>query len=239
MTFGKPVTLAELGKMIRSKGPAGLDLGETERSLSAGRPLPGRYAKLIRELTRASGRLDAGHDSLDAAVEQLAAVITFLHEDSAVSLRGGITRPLTLLVAAIYDVSKGGRPPLIFARDRVANRPGATAFDTARGQLAAVLDELVCAGMRVGKAADWLAKECRGITWPGGRAINAATLQQWRTVVRHGKAPADVAKMFDWVKEYERKRASASGHQTVEDAQRRCKILLCSLQRIFPINPPT
>ena len=33
-------------------------------------------------------------------------------------------------------------------------------------------------------------------------------------------------KMFDWVKEYERKRASASGHQTVEDAQRRCKILL-------------
>lgn len=203
-------------------------------------PTPERYSRLIRRLARASRRLDDGDDELKTAATALVATISFLHEDGAV-LRGGVTRPLTLLATAVHDAVMGGRPPLIFARQRAQNRPAGTAFDNARGQIAAALSALVCAGVQTGKAASWLADELavHGITHPDGKPINGSTLRRWREDVRQDKTSDVIARMYDRVMQQASKRTAPSDIPARENAQRWCRALVRSLGAIFPKSPPS
>ena len=152
-------------------------------------PTPERYSKLIQSLARASGRLDGGDNRVKVAEASLAAVVAFLHEDRAVLL-GGIARPLLLVQAALDNAAKGGRPALFLGRQKAQNRPGGVAFDVARGQLAALLDVLICRDLRTGQAADWLAAQLADrVIEHESKPITSHMLRKWREEVRQGIAP--------------------------------------------------
>jgi hypothetical protein len=79
-----------------------------------GRPSTARYEALIRELLVSQFNLERGnHDALAIRSYALACVIN-------------ITNPLSVILNALHDCRRGGRPPLFFDRPKItwtADRP--------------------------------------------------------------------------------------------------------------------
>jgi hypothetical protein len=128
-------------------------------------------------------------DPLATVTFALLAVVEFLNADEAV-LDAGITNPLSVIANALHDCRRGGRPPLLFDRQKGAGRPTDQAFDAVKAATAMGVEVLMSLSVKRGEAGKYVAGEARklGFRRPDGREVTGRTVLGWRDEIEISKS---------------------------------------------------
>ncbi|HQT80514.1 MAG TPA: hypothetical protein PLD10_26030 [Rhodopila sp.] len=153
------------------------------------RPSTGRYEKLIRELAISQFNLDSGkHDQLAIIVYALNAVIDFINSDP-LAFSTGVSNPLSMILNALHDIRRGGRPGLLFERPRSPGRPTDQAFDAIKAA-AAMGVEVLLQFMKRAEAGSYVALQAKqlGLRRPDRKQITAGAILSWRDEIEVSKS---------------------------------------------------
>ena len=190
------------------------------------RPSTQRYRMLISQLADSHDRLKQGNDPLEEAVASIRAILRFVGSDPALKRQPPIA-PLANLHAALVDVSRGARPPLLQPAPRVESdksptKPTNLFRDEMRALLAGALDFLMrYAGEQRLAAAEWLAAECgkQEILDDKGHSISARQIAKWRDNAKGRIAPEATLRTYDLLVSRHAEKTSAGLYRTPADAR--------------------
>ncbi len=175
-----------------------------ERGLGARvrRPSTVRYETLIRELLVSQFNLENGnHDTLALGSYALACVIEFLNADETV-MDTGITNPLSVILNALHDCRRGGRPPLLFNRPRSSGRPTDQTFDAVKAAAAMGIEVLLSVRVKREEAGRYVAGEARklGLRRPDQKQISGRAVLGWHERIETAESEIG-AEVFKQLKE--------------------------------------
>ena len=166
------------------------------------RPSTARYEALIRELSVSQFNLENGnHDALALGSYALACVIEFLNADATV-MDAGITNPLSVILNALHDCRRGGRPPLLFNRPRASGRPTDQTFDAVKAAAAMGIEVLLSVRVKRVEAGQYVAGEARklGLRRPDGKEISGRAVLGWHERIETSESEVG-AEVFKQLKE--------------------------------------
>jgi hypothetical protein len=125
-----------------------------------------------------------------AAIFQLSAIVKFFEADIQTK---GLTTPLCVLLSALWDLHKGGKPAKILVPQKLSHRQrDDIVLRTVKVVAAVIMDQLhEHAKLRRSDAAKEVAKVFSeyGLKNFQGRAISATTITKWRDQAKEAKDP--------------------------------------------------
>jgi hypothetical protein len=154
------------------------------------RPSLARYEKLLDDLARTEQGLQAGNGHpLPIGGYALAAVIEFLQADEVVA-SAGLTTSLSLILNALNDCRRGGRPAILFRQSKKAGRPTDQSFDAVKAAFTIAIDILVSAKVSRTEAGKYVATCARqlGLHQPNGSKITGEAALRWRDDIETSKS---------------------------------------------------
>jgi hypothetical protein len=125
--------------------------------------------------------LESGdQDALAVGSYALASVIEFLHADPTV-MNAGIANPLSVILNALHDCRRGGRPPLFFNRPKSPGRPTHQSFDAVKGAAAMGVEVLLAVKVKREEAGRFVAREAKKLRLrrPDGKEISGRAVLGW------------------------------------------------------------
>lgn len=147
------------------------------------------YRQLIVTLSECAERIRGASDNQDRLREignALLAVIEFIQHDPQV-VEADADSPLTMLLAALNDVSAGARPALFSEPPpRDSDKPTDLGRDHAHALLAAAAEHLMRGGRSRKEAGRWIEHRLRKF---GVANIGATQILNWRARASDGKGP--------------------------------------------------
>ena len=154
------------------------------------RPSTARYEQLVMELARSQHGLQSGAgDPLVIGGYAVLAVMEFLRSDEAL-IGSDITTPLAVIVNALNDCRRGGRPPILFAQPKSPGRPTNQSFDAVKAGAAMAINVLLSVKLARVEAGKFLAAAAReiGLRRPDGKTISGKTFLGWRDEIEISKS---------------------------------------------------
>ena len=167
-------------------------------SLPDSRVLLTRYAAMLELLQKITNECSENNDDSQqqACIRALGTLLDFLVADPRVVDRG-LAAPFGALLAAMNDVRRGAKPPLLAAASaRPKGRPASLSQDAGRALVTLVVDQLVKTGMRAEDACKKVARELGKPQYQrvGRPLINQKTVLRWH--YEKGAGPQAVEKLY-------------------------------------------
>jgi hypothetical protein len=201
--------------------------------------LADRYIDLVNELAQLNKLLDGHEDHLEICLEALVAMKHFVEVDRTVAI-SGITRPVGIIAVAIRDTILGGRPPIIFDRENLANRPKELSSTvTLQAGAAACVEVLRPHVEKLQAACTYVMRELSklGVTHTaGGFPITDMTIKRWRDEM-NGRNPPISTKIYEGIITQWREQGPKSA--TMADAKQFVRESLRYLRNSGAIQPPS
>jgi len=148
-----------------------------------------KWEQLLQDLGIAAQlHVCSNDDGRAAAILQLSAILKFLEADIQTQ---GLTTPLHILLSALVDLHKGGKPAKILEPQKFRNRPRDDVTLRSVMVVAAVSMDLLCKHLSRVDAAKEVAKVFSeyGLSDLRGRRISATAIRKWRDKAKGAKDP--------------------------------------------------
>jgi len=165
------------------------------------------WDQLIAMLSKAAQlHIVSNDDGRLAAIFQLSAILKFFEADTQAKR---LTTPLRILLSALTDLHKGGKPAKILTSQKPGHRQrDDVALRTVKIVAAVIMDQLQeYAGLKRGNAASKVAKVFSefGLSNFRGKHISAVTITKWRDQAKAAKEDSALGRQYKQILAFDAK----------------------------------